>query len=50
MILVCVGTMQMSAPGLSVIVRIQLKLLSVGTGPTKSMAMLSPWLSGTGTG
>ena len=44
------GEVLCSDIGLSVIVRIQLKLLSVGNGPTKSMAMLSPWLSGTGTG
>ena len=45
-----VGTMCISDPNRSVIVRIQLKPSSSGSGPTKSIATDDPLSSGTGRG
>ena len=47
---ILVGIIWMSAPSLSVVVRIQSIPLSVGKGPIKSIATLSPRLFGTGKG
>jgi hypothetical protein len=48
--LIVVGIMYMSALRWSVIVSIQSKLLSMGSGPMKSIVILDPYASGTSNG
>jgi hypothetical protein len=45
-----VGAIHMSEPSRSVIIKIQLKPSSSGSGPTKSIATEAPCSSGTGNG